>query len=43
MIVNQFQMGASKSRGAWLAQLEELVILDRGIVSLVPTLGVEIA
>ena len=28
--------------GAWLAQLEECVTLDLGVVSLSPTLGIEI-
>ena len=27
MIVNQFQIGVNKSRGAWQAQLEELAVL----------------
>lgn len=29
-------------RGTWLALLEEHVILDLGVLSLIPTLGVEI-
>ena len=32
----------SQSGGTWLAQLEECVTLDLGVVSSSPTLGVEI-
>ena len=39
--VDEFQK-LNLVRGAWLAQLEELAMLNLGVVSLSPALGVEI-
>ena len=37
-----FEFKSGKERSTWLAQSEEHAILDLGVVSLSPTLGVEI-
>ena len=41
-LINVVYFKVYKCQGAWLAQLVEHVTLDLGVVSLSPTLGVEI-